>query len=255
MGPAVSVCHMWSMTGMRSSKTVFWSHSQAGAFRTSPAENNRSRVLEVVPPGELLAVAHQEPDPRRRGEDAGDAFALDDRPHRVGVGVVDRTLVGEGRGTCHQRRVDDVGVADGPADVGRRPPGLALPETEHPIAHRCDVDGKATVGVDGELRLGGRARGGEDERGIGGEGVLGRARLALAGGEEFVPRQFGGGPRVGQNAQRDQPPRKILGTSSQVASIGSGAPTGGRPAAGRARAATRPGTRTCPPPRRPRRCP
>ena len=46
------------------------------------------------------------------------------------------------------------------------------------------------MGVHGELRLGGRAGGGEDEGGIGGERVLGRARLAVAGGEEFVPRQL-----------------------------------------------------------------
>ena len=38
MGPAVSVCHMWSMTGIRSSSTSFCSHSQAGALSTSPAQ-------------------------------------------------------------------------------------------------------------------------------------------------------------------------------------------------------------------------
>ena len=65
------------------------------------------------------------------------------------------------------------------------------------------MDGKATVGVDGELRLGGRARGGEDEGGIGGEGVLGRARLALAGGEEFVPRQFAVAWRPGRVGAAD----------------------------------------------------
>ncbi len=42
MGPEVSVCHMWSMTGIRSSSTSFWSHSQAGALSTSPAQKTRS---------------------------------------------------------------------------------------------------------------------------------------------------------------------------------------------------------------------
>ena len=46
------------------------------------------------------------------------------------------------------------------------------------------------MGVHGELRLGGRPGGGEDEGGIGGERVLGRARLAVAGGEELFPRQL-----------------------------------------------------------------
>ena len=143
-----------------------------------------------MPPGEFLAVPHQEPDSRRRGEDAGDALALDDRPDGIGVGVVDGTLVREGRGTCHQRRVDDVAVADDPADVGRGPPRLALTEPEHPVAHRCDVNRVAAMGVHGELWLGGGAGRGEDERGIGSHRVLGRARLAVAGGEEFVPRQL-----------------------------------------------------------------
>jgi hypothetical protein len=42
IGPAVSVCHIWSITGMRSCSTCFCSHSQAGAFSTSPAQNTRS---------------------------------------------------------------------------------------------------------------------------------------------------------------------------------------------------------------------
>ena len=41
-GPPVSVCHMWSMTGMRFSSTLFCSHSQAGALSTSPAHTTRS---------------------------------------------------------------------------------------------------------------------------------------------------------------------------------------------------------------------
>lgn len=42
IGPLVSVCHMWSMTGMRSAKTSFWNHSQAGGLSTSPAQTTRS---------------------------------------------------------------------------------------------------------------------------------------------------------------------------------------------------------------------
>ena len=59
IGPPVSVCHMWSMTGMRSSNTLFWSHSQAGGLSTSPAQNDALTDGEVVRPGGVLAVAHQ----------------------------------------------------------------------------------------------------------------------------------------------------------------------------------------------------
>ena len=41
-GPPVSVCHMWSITGTRSPRTSFCSHSQTGALSTSPAQNTRS---------------------------------------------------------------------------------------------------------------------------------------------------------------------------------------------------------------------
>ena len=65
------------MTGIRSPKTSFWNHSQAGAFSTSPAQNirsirdrscgaatcaplrmsSRTAVGEVKPPVTLLAAA------------------------------------------------------------------------------------------------------------------------------------------------------------------------------------------------------
>ena len=173
---------MWSMTGMRSSKTRLLEplpgrgvQDLAGAER--PLERMRGRAACA----ELLAVAHQQPDARRRGEDAGDAFALDDRPHGIGVGVVDRTLVGE-------RRRSRPSAARRRCSCGRRPSrcrtsttrSRPVPEPEDPVAHRCDVDLVAAVRVDGELRLGGRARGGEDERGIVGRACRPRSVLALA---------------------------------------------------------------------------
>ena len=117
-------------------------------------------------------------------------LALDDRPRRVGVRVVERALVGDRRRAGHERRVDDVAVADDPADVGRRPPGLAGAEAEHPVAHRGDVDAVAAVAVDGELGLGRRAGRREDERRIVGGGVRDAAVVAVAGAEQLVPRQL-----------------------------------------------------------------
>ena len=49
IGPPVSVAHMWSMTGTSSFRTSFCSHSQAGAFSTSPAQNTRSSELRSKP--------------------------------------------------------------------------------------------------------------------------------------------------------------------------------------------------------------
>ncbi len=48
-GPPVSVCHMWSMTGMRSPSTRRWNHSQAGGLRTSPAHTTRLSDVRSKP--------------------------------------------------------------------------------------------------------------------------------------------------------------------------------------------------------------
>ena len=77
IGPPVSVCHMWSITGMRSSKTSFWSHSHAGGLSTSPAQNDALERLVIDARERLVTVAHQQADGGGRGEDAGDAV-LDD---------------------------------------------------------------------------------------------------------------------------------------------------------------------------------
>ena len=130
-------------------------------------------------------------------------FALDDRPRRFGVGVVEAALVGDRRGAGHQRGIDDVAVADHPADVRGRPPRVALAKPEHPVAHRGDVDGIPAMGVDGELRLRGRAGGREDERRVLRGRVLDGARLPLPCPEEVVPRQLA----VPRRAGRVRPPQ------------------------------------------------
>ena len=83
----------------------------------------------------------------RRGEHR-DALVLgDDAPERAGVGRADRLALVEDRGAAvQQRRIDDVAVADHPADVGGRPPDLAgldaveilhRPFAARPCGRRC----------------------------------------------------------------------------------------------------------------------
>ena len=121
------------------------------------------RVVDVAE--RVLAVAHQHAHGGRRREDAGDAELLDAaRQLASGVRVVERALEHDRRAAGDQRRVDHVAVADDPADVRGRPPDVVRLQPEAPAAHAGDVDLIAAVRVDRQLGLGGRARGGQDER-------------------------------------------------------------------------------------------
>ena len=72
----------------------------------------------------------------RRGEQRGHAVLRDHPPERAGVRGADRlALVEHGGAPGQQRGVDDVGVADHPADVARGPPHLARLDAED-VAHR-----------------------------------------------------------------------------------------------------------------------
>ena len=98
------------------------------------------------------------PDRRRRGEEPGDAVLGDDPPERPGIRRTNRfALVEHRRAAGQQGRVDDVGVADDPADVAGRPPHLARPRVVD-VGHRpAQRDGVAAVVADDALRLAGRA--------------------------------------------------------------------------------------------------
>src|SRR3981081_4219324 len=98
---------------MRSPSTSFWSHSHAGAFSTSPAQNTRSSEVRSC------FVAGSVPYRMRRRTPAGH-----------GGGMVEPSLVGDGGAAHEERAEDDVAVADDPADVGRRPPDVARPQAE-----------------------------------------------------------------------------------------------------------------------------
>ena len=105
----------------------------------------------------------------RRGEHR-DALVLGDHaPERAGVRRADRLALVEHRGAAvEQRRIDDVAVADHPADVGRRPPGLARLDAVEVLHRPFQRDHVAAVVAHHALRPAGRARGVEDVERIGG---------------------------------------------------------------------------------------
>src|SRR5262249_54879183 len=90
-----------------------------------PCAENPLQRGQVRATGGVFAVAHQQADGGWRGEDAADAELLDDLPDQAGRRVVDRPLEGDRAAAGQQWRVDDVAVADYPADVGGRPPDVA----------------------------------------------------------------------------------------------------------------------------------
>ncbi len=105
---------------------------------------------------------------RRRGEHPRHPVVGDDAPERPGVGGADRLALVEHRGAAReQRRVDDVGVADHPADVARGEPHVAGPGTED-VPHRpVQRDGVTAVVADDALRAARGAAGVEDVQRVG----------------------------------------------------------------------------------------
>jgi hypothetical protein len=113
-----------------------------------------------------------------------------DPPVRIRLRIVECTLKSNRRAADQERRVDHVAVADDPADVRCRPPHVSRLQAKAPLSHAHDVHLIAAVRVNGELRLRGRSRGGEDERRLVGlhHGVTGVAARPLP--EEVLPRHL-----------------------------------------------------------------
>ena len=102
----------------------------------------------------------------------------DHAPERARVGRPDRlALVEDRRAAGEERRVDDVGMADDPADVGGRPEHVArvrVVDVRHAPPQR---DGVAAVVADDALRHAGRPRRVEDVERVGGGDRHARGRL------------------------------------------------------------------------------
>ena len=86
---------------------------------------HRGDVVVLEQRGLRVLLAHGA-EGGRRGEEGGDLVVLDHPPEGAGVRRADRlAFVEHGGAAVQQRRVDDVGMADHPADVGGGPVRIA----------------------------------------------------------------------------------------------------------------------------------
>ena len=126
----------------------------------------------------------------RRGEQRDHAVLGADAPERAGVGRADRLALVQDRGAAvEQRRIDDVGVADHPADVGARPPHFARADAVQILHRPFERDHVAAIVAHHALGNSGRAGGVENVERIGGGdrhafGCLGEVDGVLPG---FAP--------------------------------------------------------------------
>ncbi len=106
----------------------------------------------------------------RRGEQSDRLVLGDDAPERAGVRRADRLALVHDRGRAvKQRRIDDVAVADHPADVGGAPPHLARLDVVEILHRPFERDHVAAIVAHHAFRDAGGARGVEDVERIGGE--------------------------------------------------------------------------------------
>ena len=101
--------------------------------------------------------------------------------------MVKRAFERDGGRSGQHWAVDDVGVADDPADVGGGPPDVLGLDVEDPVGHAGDPDRVAAVSVNAHLGSRRGAGGGEDVGRLVGFHRRPRAVAALTGGEEVVP--------------------------------------------------------------------
>ncbi len=105
----------------------------------------------------------------RRGEQGRDLVLGDHPPEGAGIGRADRLALVEDRGAAgEQRRVDDIGMADDPADIGGGPIHLARLDAVDSVHRPVQRDHVAAIVAHDALGLAGRARGIEDIERIGG---------------------------------------------------------------------------------------
>ena len=158
-------------------------------------------AAEVLALGILLADGA---DRRRRREERAHAVLGDDAPEGAGIRRSDRlALVHHRRAPGQERRVDDVGVADDPADVGRGPEdvaGVGVVDVRH---RPLQGDRVAAVVADDALRPSCRARRVQDVERIGRRDrhrIGRRGRGDLLGPVEVAP---GGHGRLGLRPLQD----------------------------------------------------
>ena len=130
IGQPVSVCHQWSITGTPSR---FSAHRSVGGIGALAGEEERAQRREIVlaREGPVGVLALDGADGGGRGEEGLHAVLGDDAEEGAGVRRAHRlALVEDRRAAVHERAVDDVRVADRPADVG------GVPSTPRPAPRR-----------------------------------------------------------------------------------------------------------------------
>ena len=168
IGQPVSVCHQLSTTG---TPEPFGGPLVGVGVEPLAREEHGLQRGEVVVAHQpaLGVVALDRPVGRGSGEHGLGAVGGDHAPERARVGGAHRLALVEHRGRAgEQRRVDDVGVADDPADVARGEPRVARLDAVD-VAHRpAQRDGVATVVAHDALGAAGGPGGVEDVERVGG---------------------------------------------------------------------------------------
>ena len=108
-------------------------------------------------------IVHQEAHPSGRDEETRHPVLLKHPVNGFWTRVIQGALVGDGGAASQQRPVDDITVADQPADVRGGPPDIGRLQPKHPVSHAADYDLEGAVSVDCELRPGCCAGGWKDK--------------------------------------------------------------------------------------------
>ena len=146
-------------------------HWMVGGSARSPARNSARNLRQVVLLEQLgvRVFLADGAEGGRRGEQRHHAVVGADAPERAGVGRADRLALVQDRGAAvEQRRIDDVAVADHPADVGARPPHFAGIDAVKILHRPFERDQVAAIVAHHALGNARRARGVEDVERIGG---------------------------------------------------------------------------------------
>ena len=188
MHQPVSVCHQWSITGTFS---IFLRPLDGRRVGALAGEEQRAEFRQVVFPDELAlrVFLSDGAEGRRRGEQRHHAVLRNHAPERAGIGRADRlAFVEDRRAAVEQRRIDNVGVADHPADIGARPPHFAGSDAVEILHRPFERDHVAAIVAHDALWNAGRARrvenveriGGGDRHAFAGLGVVDRVLPHLA---------------------------------------------------------------------------